>query len=114
MANKKQNPFDMFGGLTTKKAKIEALGGQEIEYRELTTGEDDAFRLHALTGVGEDNKPELDMEKWADVKYMKVSAGLVYPKMSVEELKALPKSAAEAIDEILNLIYPAGEDIEGN
>ena len=95
MANKKNNnsnPFAMFE-FGTHKAVIEALNGAEIEYRKLTMEENDTFQKLLVKGFDDDGKPELDVNKYTDVKYEKVSAGMVSPKMTPAELKALPSEA---------------------
>ena len=112
MANK-NNPFAMYA-TKTKKANIKAMGGEEIEYREITMDEDDSFRKMMIKGFDKDGKPELDVDKYTEVRYHKVAACMLNPKMSVEELKALPKSAEDAINEIAALISGDTEEEEGN
>ena len=111
MTGKKNNPFGMYD-LETKTAVIKAFNGAEIQYRELTMEENDTFQKVMIKGFDKDGQPELDVDKYAEVKYLKVATGLIEPKMSVEELKALPKSAAAAIGEILDLIAGKDDDDE--
>lgn len=109
-----KNPFDMYT-TTQKKATIKALNNAEIEYRELTMEEDDAFQQSVVKGIGDDGKPDLDMKKYLELKYHKVAAGLINPKMTVGDLKKLSKKADDAINEILVLITGNDKiDAEGN
>jgi len=109
------NPFTIFV-TGTQKANIKALNGAEIEYRELTLSENDAFTKRMIKDeMGEDGKPQFDIDEASAIKYEKVSAMLVKPEMSVEELKALPASAGAVIEEILGLVGEGDEtDEEGN
>ena len=110
------NPFTIFiAGKQT--ANIKALNDSEITYRELTLAESDVFAKRMIKDeLGEDGKPQFDMDEATEVKYEKVSAMLIEPEMSVEELKALPSSAQSAIEEILNLLNDGDDetDAEGN
>ena len=116
MAKEKKyvNPFTQF--ITgTQLAKIKALGDAEIEYRELTLAENDAFTKKMIKDdLDADGKPQFDMDMATEVKYEKVSAMLVKPEMSVEELKALPSSAQSVIEEILDLVNPSEDEETGN
>lgn len=108
------NPFTIYEPIT-KKAVVKALNNAEIEYRELTMEEDDTFQQSVVKGIAEDGTPDLDMNKYLELKYHKVAAGLVSPKMTVKELKALSKKADDAISEILVLIGgDTNPDTEGN
>ena len=111
MAKANVNPFDIYE-IKTKKAVIKALGNAEIEYKEFTMEESDTFQKMVVKGLDDNGKPIPDMDKYVDVKYYKVATALVNPPMTVEQLKKLPKKAAEAIDEILALVEPNGEDLE--
>ena len=112
MASKvKVNPFKMFEA-PTKVANIEALDGAEVEYRELTMAEDDRFQKMMIKNIDNDGNPVINTDKYLDVKYEKVATALVNPKMTVAELKALPKSASGAISEILALINGGDEGDE--
>ncbi len=100
---KKLNAFALF---TTepKKAKIEALDGAEITYRELTMLENDSFSKRLVKGYGDDGvTPEIDFEEATLIKYEKASAMLIEPAMTVEELQELASSALGAINEIIAL-----------
>lgn len=110
-----KNPFAIYQ-VATKKAVIKALNGAEIEYRELTMDEEDNFQASVVKGLDENGKPQLDMDRFREVKYEKVAAGLVNPVMTVKELKALSKSAGAAIAEILKLVSVNDEveEDEGN
>jgi len=108
------NPFTQF--ITGKQtANIKALNDAEITYRELTLAESDVFAKRMIKDeLDADGKPQFDMDEATEVKYEKVSAMLIEPEMSVEELKALPSSAQSAIEEILNLLNDDETDEEGN
>jgi len=112
----KNNPFLAFMGVEKKTAKIEALGGAEITYRDLTLAETDGFTKKMIKGIGQDGKPEIDFNVASEIKYEKVSKALLEPKMTVEELKSMHGSkAADAINEIIELIEPMpDEEEEGN
>ena len=109
------NPFEQLKTKKTKKAKIKALGGAEIEYRELTLGEEDVILESTLKGYDKDGKPITDIKGAMEVKFKKASYMLVNPKMTVNELKALNGSQArDAIQEIISLVEDDGFDEEGN
>lgn len=110
MSTKKVNPFDIFTGTTEHKAKIKALNDVEVTYRTFTMAESDFFKNMMIKGVDENGNPIMDVDAVSDVKYHKISAMLIYPKMSVEELKALPATSKPAIDELLALV--SGDDEE--
>ena len=104
--------FAKFANHEVKTATIKALDNAEIQYRELTMAEVDTFSKRLIKGYGEDGKtPEIDFDEANEIKYEKVAMILIQPKMTVEELKALPASAVEAINEINALVD--GEDAEG-
>ncbi len=114
MAKTYTNPFDMFGGNEVKRAVIEALGGAEISYRELSMLESDGFSKRLVKSYGEDGRtPELDFDAATEIKYEKASLVLVDPKMTVEQLKALSAHAVGAINEINALVDPEVDE-EGN
>lgn len=100
--SKQTNPFAIFANNEVKTAKIKALGGAEIKYRELTMAENDAFTKRIIKEFNGDT-PDIDLEAANEVKYEKVAAMLIEPKMSVEELKQLSIGAADAINEIAAL-----------
>ena len=107
MAKKFENAFAMFNATETKTAKIEALGGAEIEYRELTMAEQDAFSKRIVKSYGADGKsPEIDFEEANKIKYEKAALVLITPAMTVDDLMGLPASAADAINEINALVDP--------
>ncbi|RLA73552.1 MAG: hypothetical protein DRG30_06140 [Epsilonproteobacteria bacterium] len=109
----KVNPFTIF--IADKKiAKIKALGGAEIVYRDLTMQENDAFSKRLVKSYS-DGKPEIDFDAASEIKYEKSAMILIDPEMTVEELKALPASAVSAINEINALLdVPTEDDEEGN
>ena len=105
------NAFAKFENHEVKTATIKALGA-DIQYRELTMAEVDTFSKRLIKGYGSDNKtPEIDFDEANEIKYEKVATILIDPKMTVKQLKALPASAVEAINEINALVD--GDDIEG-
>ncbi len=104
----KTNPFTIFVA-AKKTAKIDALGGAEVTYRDLTMMENDEFSKRLIKDYN-DGKPEIDFDEASEIKYEKAALILVDPVMTVEELKALPSSALSAINEINALIDPKDED----
>jgi len=100
-----------------KVAKIKALDNAEIQYRELTMLESDEFINRFIKEVNEDGSPKFDIEEAMQVKYEKVALILIEPKMTVEDLRALPASASDAINEIIALVDISEADLsdeEGN
>jgi hypothetical protein len=119
MAKKNTNPFAMFANNEVKTAKIKALNGAEIKYRELTLRENDEFNTRMVkdfdASTGEN--PIIDIEEATAIKYEKVALMLIEPKMTADQLHDLPASASGAIDEILDLQKSGEEDLldtEGN
>jgi len=110
--------FAKFANHEIKTAKIKALDGAEIKYRELTMAEGDAFSKRLIKGYGEDGQsPEIDYNAANEIKYEKAAMILVDPAMSVDDLKALSVQAIEAINEINALVDPdtkEEKDEEGN
>ena len=118
MNKKNFDPFDIFTEHMVKTAKIKALGGAEIKYRELTLNENDEFNermvkdFDASTGAS-----SVDIKAAQAIKYEKAALMLIEPKKTAEELKALPLTAGDAIDEILALQKSEEDDLvdeEGN
>ena len=116
----KSNPFFAFK-LDEKKAKIKALGGAEITYRELSVKESDAFNLRMISKdykpSDDGSVPSVNIEEAMAIKYEKVSAMLIDPKMSPEDWNNVDGGARDAIDEILDLVNDAEDealDEEGN
>ena len=101
-------------GVEKKKATIKALGDAEITYRDLTLAENDAFTKRIIKKMGADGgQPEIDFNQASEIKYEKVSVMLLDPVMTVDELKNLHGSTAlEALNEILALLEPEGDDDE--
>ena len=118
MAKAYANAFDMFNANEVKTAKIEALGGAEIKYRELTMTEADSFSQRLIKDYGADgSKPVIDFDEATKLKYEKVALVLIEPKMSVKDLMMLPSSAVGAINEINTLLDGSADDSvdkEGN
>ena len=107
--------FAKFENHEVKTATIKALGA-DIQYRELTMQENDEFTKRLIKDFGADGKDaEIDFNEANEIKYEKVALMLIEPKMTVEQLKALPASAIEAINEINALgDVKDGIDKEGN
>jgi hypothetical protein len=104
------NAFAKFANHEIKVATIKALDNAEIQYRELTMSEVDMFSKRLIKSYGEDNKtPEIDFDEASEIKYEKASLILVEPKMTVEQLKALPAGAIDAFNEI-NLLVENDEE----
>lgn len=103
------NPFDAYA-VENKTVHIEALNA-DITLRELTIAEADAFNKRLLKGYTGKGEPEINMEEATKINYEKVALAMVEPKMSVEQLQALPSSASKAIQEIVKHI-DGREDIE--
>ena len=116
MANKTfVNPFDVFT-TTEKTVRIEALNA-DIKLRELTMAESDSFNKRLLKGYSGKGDPEINMEEATQINYEKVALCLIEPKMTVEQLQALPSSASKAINQIVKIIdgrEDGPEEEEGN
>jgi hypothetical protein len=110
------NAFAKFANHEVKTATIKALDGAEVQYRELTMAENDAFTKRLIKDFGKDGKEaEIDFNEANEIKYEKVALMLIEPKMTIEDLKALPASAIDAINEINALgEMNASVDKEGN
>lgn len=96
------NLFDKFK-TAEKVVKVKALGA-DVTIRELTVAESNDFYKMIITGYGDDGKPEVNLNNLAEVKLQKVSACLLDPKMTIDELKGLGSGASTAIEEISNAI----------
>lgn len=107
------NPFNTFK-IETTKHHIAALNA-EIELKQLTLAESSVIdNILYSEGFDKDGKPKLTMEAINKAKLQRVAMALVKPKMSVEELLALPSEASEAINEIADILNPQKQDEEGN
>jgi len=105
-----KNVFAKFAGVKEKKAKIKALDGAEVTYRELTMVESDGFNRRMVKEYDSDGKPVFDFNAATEIKYEKVALALIDPKVTVDELKAMSSDAATAIVEIMNLIDDTDEN----
>lgn len=120
MANTKANPFSLFT-LGEQTVFIEALNA-EVTFRSLTMSESDEFNKRLLKGYTGKGDPQVDMNEATKINYEKVAMCLISPKMSIEDLKALPVTANKAIGEIAKAIdgrtdedeAEAEEEIAGN
>jgi len=113
------NAFDLFNATEEKVAKIEALGGAEVKYRELTMAETDGFAKRLIKDYGTDgSSPVIDFDEATVIKYEKMALALLSPKVTVDELMAKPTSFAPVVNEIVALIDGRDEgeelDEEGN
>ena len=117
MATKKYiNPFAVFINTEVKTATIKALDNAEVEYRELTLRENDAFNSRMIEDFdprsGED--PTINIAEATRIKYEKVALMLITPAMTADELMDLPFTAGDAIEEILNLQKDDEEEMVDN
>jgi len=102
--------FVKFENHEVKTAHIKALGA-DIQYRELTMSEVDAFSKRLVKGYGADGKtPELDFDAANEIKYEKAALALVSPTKTADELKAYLASFLDVINEINILVD--GDDVE--
>lgn len=108
------NPFDVYNASETKKAFVKELNS-EVEYRELTMAEADAFNKRLLKDYKGSGDPVVDIAEATKISYEKIALALVSPKMTVKDLQALPTSASKAISAIARLIDGnEAVDEEGN
>ena len=114
---KTTNPFNLFT-LAEQTVFIEALEA-EVTFRSMTMAENDAFTKRLLgdyTGKGD---PVIDLAEATKINYEKIELCMTKPKMTIQELKALPATASKAINEIVKAIdgredEPKEDDAEGN
>jgi hypothetical protein len=59
-----------------------------------------------ITDVDDKGQPVVDYKKVTEIKYGKIAAAMVEPKMTVEQLMSLSLEAVEVIDEIFALVDP--------
>ena len=113
MAKTLLDPFAVFANNEVKTAKIEALNGAEIQYRELTMAENDAFtkRLIKNYGKGDGQEAEIDFEAASEIKYEKAALIIMGPTTyTVDQFKAMGVGATAAINEINSLLDDADSD----
>lgn len=91
-----QNPFDKYKK-SDYTVEIESLG--KIKLREFTVEESTAYSKRMVL-INEEGDAKLNYNDIAEIKLDKVSAALVEPKMTVEQLKALNSNAIEVIEAI--------------
>ena len=108
------NPFGKFK-TKTKKVKIEALDGATVTIQELTVAQSTDFYKRVVKGfitdpITKEAKADLDYNELADIKLEKVSASMLEPYMSLEQLKELSSVASPAIEEIAIAIDNFGEE----
>lgn len=102
------NPFDAYA-VENKTVHIEALNA-DVTLRELTIAESDSFNKRLLKGYTGKGEPTVDMEEATKINYEKVALAMIEPKMTVEQLQALPASAGKAIQEIVKHIDGREDD----
>ena len=102
------NIFDQFKPTETKHY-IESLNG-EVTLRSLTLKQIADISNDIMDGLDDEGNPKMDMQKALRVNYLKVSAALVEPKMSPEQLESLSGGAKEAIKEIMYLVDPVAAE----
>ena len=105
------NPFEMYKPTETKH-HIKTLKA-EVTLKTLSLA--DSARVDAVLykdGFNDDGAPQVTIEAITEAKLLRVSLALVEPKMSVTDLKALPKEAIEAVNEISEIL--TAEPKEGN
>jgi len=108
MNGKTTNIFqDMFGP-KTRKVTIKALDNAEVVIRDLSLKQQADFISALVDGYDEEGLPIINYDKAADIRLAKISAALVEPAMTVEELGALGVDAKEALDELYAYIDPKG------
>ena len=111
MAQKKEiNPFDKFK-METKELNIKDFGKATI--KRLTVGENDKLQNMLFNGELKDSKAVIDISRMSEQAKLKVSLSLVSPKMTVEQLDSLPKTATTAINEIIKAIDDWDKEDEG-
>jgi len=101
------NPFSKFV-TKTKKVKIKSLGA-EVEVREPTVNEASDFYK-----IMSDEDGKINTSNFFNAKIIRVSSCMVNPVMSESELRALPTTAASAINEIYEAIDLLIVGTEGN
>ena len=108
------NPFGKFK-TKTKKVKIEALDGATVTIQELTVAQSTDFYKRVVKGfitdpITKESKADLNYDELADIKLEKVSASMIEPYMSLEQLRELASEASTAIEEIASAIDNFGEE----
>ena len=106
MANK--NPFSLFT-LGEQTVFIEAFQA-EVTFRALTMAESDAFNKRLLGDYTGKDDATIDIAEATKINYEKVAKCLIEPKMTIEDLKALPVTASKAIAEIVKAIDGREDD----
>ncbi|MCI4437206.1 MAG: hypothetical protein JHC33_10415 [Ignisphaera sp.] len=105
------NPFLKYAPTDTEY-DIKSLGAKVI-LRKLTIKQSQDFQDGVITGLDANNEPIIDFKAALNVKYLKVSAALIEPKMTVDDLKNLGADAEEAIKEILAIVDVSPEAAKG-
>ncbi len=99
------NVFDEYRP-SDKVYEIAALGGAEITLRDLSLEEGLEIGQLSLTGMNPDGSPIVNTKEANLSKYRKISAALVDPVMSVDDLLSLSNQSSDALDEIFALVDP--------
>lgn len=103
MSTVNENPFDQFAG-ETKEITVKALGGKKVTIREMNYEEAVSFSERLFSGVDTDGSAKIDTKEYIAMRVEKVALCMVEPKMTVDELNALPAKAGGAITEIADAI----------
>ncbi len=100
------NIFDRFTP-QEQEYEIKALDGAKVVLRQLSLEESTAIGNKAVKSIDSKGKPIPDLEQAGKLKYYKISAALIRPKMTPKQLWELSQDATEAIDEIFAIVDPA-------
>lgn len=104
------NPFEQFNPATSK-VYIKALKA-EVTLRDLTLKDLQQISASLVDGTDAKGNPKVNLKAALRTKYVKISAALVEPKMTAEQLEGLSTSASEAIKELLYLVDPEAAQAE--
>ena len=101
--------------LDERKVHLKSIDA-DVVLRNFTSEENDEFAKYAIKSMDADGNPEVDLSKSMELKYMKVSAALVEPELTVDDLKGM-YGAKDFITEVLKELGeadPEKVDEEGN
>ena len=94
--------------LSQKSVYLKSIDADVI-IRNFTAEENDRFTEFMVKGLNKQGEPEIDLGKSMQLKYMKISAALVEPKLTVKELKEM-YGAKDFIEEMMEVIEGKSED----
>lgn len=101
--------------LSQKTVHLNSINA-DVVIRNFTAEENDKFTEFMVTGLNKQGEPEIDLGKSMQLKYMKISAALIEPKIKEKELKEM-YGAKDFIEEMMEIIDGKSEekyDEEGN